>query len=144
YRRFGHNEGDDPSMTQPLMYEKIKGHPSTLQIYSRRLVDGGLMTVEEVDERVAAFRSQLEGDYEVVSSFRPNKADWLDGRWSGLSKAEGEARRGETAVEIDKLREIGRKITEVPEGFHIHKTIQRFMDNRRKAVETGEGIDWST
>ncbi len=144
YRRFGHNEGDDPSMTQPLMYEKIKDHPTTLQVYSNRLVDAGLMSKEEVDERVAAFRAQLEEDFEAVSSFRPNKADWLDGRWSGLSKAEGEARRGETAVEIKKLKEIGLRITEVPEGFNVHKTVQRFMDNRRKAIETGEGIDWST
>ncbi|MBO6691094.1 MAG: 2-oxoglutarate dehydrogenase E1 component [Parvibaculum sp.] len=144
YRRFGHNEGDDPSMTQPLMYEKIKDHPTTLQIYSQRLVEAGLMSAEEVEERVAAFRAQLEEDFEAVATFRPNKADWLDGRWSGLSKAEGEARRGETAVEIDKLKRIGLKITEVPEGFHVHKTVQRFLDNRRKSIETGENIDWST
>ncbi len=76
--------------------------------------------------------------------FDPNKADWLDGRWSGFGRAEGEARRGETEVELDTLREIGRQITAVPEGFHVHKTIQRFLDNRRKAIESGEGIDWST
>jgi 2-oxoglutarate dehydrogenase E1 component len=144
YRRFGHNEGDDPSMTQPLMYEKIKDHPTTLQIYSKRLIDEGLMSAEEVEARIAAFRAQLEEDFEAVATFRPNKADWLDGRWSGLGKAEGEARRGETAVEISRLKEIGRKITEVPEGFSVHKTVMRFIENRRKAIESGEGIDWST
>ena len=144
YRRFGHNEGDDPSMTQPLMYEKIKDHPTTLQIYTTRLVEAGLITAEEVEERVAAFRALLEEEFEAASTFRPNKADWLDGRWAGLGRAEGEARRGETAVEIEKLKEIGRKITEVPEGFHVHKTVQRFIENRRKAIETGENIDWST
>ncbi|MCW5686740.1 MAG: 2-oxoglutarate dehydrogenase E1 component, partial [Pseudolabrys sp.] len=110
----------------------------------KRLIDEGLMSAEEVDARLAAFRAQLEEDFEAVSTFRPNKADWLDGRWSGLGKAEGEARRGETAVEISKLKEIGRKITEVPEGFTVHKTVMRFIENRRKAIESGEGIDWST
>jgi len=144
YRRFGHNEGDDPSMTQPLMYEKIKDHPTTLQIYTSRLVEAGLITAEEVEERIAAFRALLEEEFEAASTFRPNKADWLDGRWAGLGRAEGEARRGETAVEIEKLKEIGRKITEVPEGFNVHKTVQRFIENRRKAIESGENIDWST
>ena len=144
YRRFGHNESDDPSMTQPLMYQKIKDHPTTLQVYSDRLVSEGLMTREEVDARLAAFRKELDGEFEASNNFRPNKADWLDGRWSGFGRAEGEARRGETEVELDTLREIGRQITAVPEGFHVHKTIQRFLDNRRKAIESGEGIDWST
>ncbi|PKQ02563.1 MAG: 2-oxoglutarate dehydrogenase E1 component, partial [Alphaproteobacteria bacterium HGW-Alphaproteobacteria-11] len=144
YRRFGHNESDDPSMTQPLMYQKIKDHPTTLQVYSDRLVREGLMSREEVDARLAAFRAELDGEFEASNSFRPNKADWLDGRWSGFGRAEGEARRGETEVGLDTLREIGRKITAVPEGFHVHKTIQRFLDNRRKAIESGEGIDWST
>ena len=131
-------------MTQPLMYQKIKDQPTTLRVYSDRLVEAGLITAEEVEQRIAAFRALLEEDYEAVNTYRPNKADWLDGRWSGLGRAEGEARRGDTAIDIDRLREIGRKITEVPKGFNIHKTIQRFMDNRRKAIESGEGIDWST
>lgn len=142
YRRFGHNEGDDPSMTQPIMYQKIKDQPTTLQIYSERLVREGLMTAEEVEQRINAFRDQLEAEYQTVASFRPNKADWLDGRWAGLAKAEGEARRGETAVEIDRLKRVGMKLSEVPESFNIHKTIGRFMENRRKMIETGEGIDW--
>ena len=142
YRRFGHNEGDDPSMTQPLMYKKIKDHPTTYEIYSRRLVEEGLMTEEEVEERRKAFRAKLDEEYEAVTGFRPNKADWLDGRWSGLSKAEGEARRGDTAVEIETLKRVGKRIASVPDDFHIHKTIGRLFDHRNKMIETGEGIDW--
>ncbi|MGX1198337.1 2-oxoglutarate dehydrogenase E1 component [uncultured Parvibaculum sp.] len=142
YRRFGHNEGDDPSMTQPLMYKKIKDHPTTYEIYSRRLVEEGLMTEEEVDERRKAFRAKLDEEYEAVTGFRPNKADWLDGRWSGLSKAEGEARRGDTAVDIETLKRVGKRIASVPDDFHIHKTIGRLFDHRNKMIETGEGLDW--
>ena len=142
YRRFGHNEGDDPSMTQPLMYKKIKDHPTTYEIYAKRLVDEGLMSAEEVEERHKAFRAKLDEEFEAVAGFRPNKADWLDGRWSGLSKAEGEARRGETAVDLETLKRVGERVSSVPENFNIHKTIGRLFDHRRKMVETGEGIDW--
>jgi len=143
YRRFGHNEGDEPMFTQPLMYQKIKGHPSTLKIYSDRLVAEGLLTSDEVDQRLKGFQDKLEGDFEAANSFRPNKADWLDGRWSGLGKAEGEARRGDTDVALDDLKNIGMKLTEIPEGFTAHKTITRLMGNRRKMIEAGEGIDWA-
>ncbi|MFZ3034978.1 MAG: 2-oxoglutarate dehydrogenase E1 component [Parvibaculum sp.] len=142
YRRFGHNESDEPSFTQPLMYKKIRSHPTTLEIYSRRCVESGLLTQAQVDERLDAFRQELEAEYEASNSFRPNKADWLDGRWAGLGRAEGEAHRGETGVDLKILKDIGTKLSTVPEGFNIHKTIQRFMDNRAKMIETGEGIDW--
>ncbi|HMM15248.1 MAG TPA: 2-oxoglutarate dehydrogenase E1 component [Parvibaculum sp.] len=142
YRRFGHNESDEPSFTQPLMYKKIRSHPTTLELYSERLVEQGLITREEIERRVEAFRHELEKEYEASNSFRPNKADWLDGRWAGLGRSEGEAQRGETGVELEVLREVGLKLSEVPKGFNIHKTIQRFMDNRHKMIETGEGIDW--
>ncbi len=142
YRRFGHNEGDDPSLTQPIMYQKIGKHPTTLEIYSKRLVDEGLVTQADVDERLQAFRAQLDTDLLAAKSFRPNKADWLDGRWAGMAPAQGDARRGDTGVTVAKLDEIGRKITEVPAEFNVHKTLRRLLDNRRKMVDTGEGIDW--
>ncbi|MBI1205366.1 MAG: 2-oxoglutarate dehydrogenase E1 component [Rhodopseudomonas sp.] len=146
YRRFGHNEGDEPAFTQPLMYKKIRSHPSTLEIYSKRLIEEGVVTDADVDAMKAEWRAKLDAEFEIASGYKPNKADWLDGRWSGL-KAAGEAedpRRGNTGVSLDVLREIGDKITKVPEGFVVHKTIQRFLDNRAKAIETGEGIDWAT
>jgi 2-oxoglutarate dehydrogenase E1 component len=146
YRRFGHNEGDEPSFTQPLMYKKIRAHPTTLEIYGKRLIGEGVITEADVEKMKAGWRAHLEAEFEIASGYKPNKADWLDGRWSGLKSA-GEVedpRRGNTGVAVEELHEIGKKITAVPQGFHVHKTIQRFLDNRSKAIETGAGIDWST
>ncbi|WP_316178862.1 MULTISPECIES: 2-oxoglutarate dehydrogenase E1 component [unclassified Bradyrhizobium] len=146
YRRHGHNEGDEPAFTQPVMYKKIAGHPSTLEIYSKRLVAEGVMTEGEVDKAKADWRARLDAEFEAGTSYRPNKADWLDGKWAGFKSAdqEEEARRGVTGVELDRLKEIGRKITKVPDGFRLHRTIQRFLENRAKAIDSGIGIDWAT
>jgi 2-oxoglutarate dehydrogenase E1 component len=146
YRRFGHNEGDEPSFTQPLMYKKIRSHPTTLEVYSKRLIGEGVVTEAEVNKMKAGWRSHLEAEFEAGQGYRANKADWLDGRWAGLKAAADadDPRRGDTGVPADKLREISKKITVVPDGFLVHKTIQRFLDLRAKAVESGAGIDWST
>ena len=146
YRRFGHNEGDEPAFTQPLMYQKIRSHPTTLEIYGKRLIAEGVITEAEIEKMKAGWRAHLDAEFETASGYKPNKADWLDGRWSGLKAAHGieDPRRGNTGVELGELREIGKKITAVPQGFNVHKTIQRFLDHRGKAIETGEGIDWAT
>jgi len=146
YRRFGHNEGDEPAFTQPIMYKKIRSHPTTIEIYSKKLIKEGLVTEEDVERMKADWRAHLEAEFEAGQSYRPNKADWLDGAWSGLRTAdnEDEQRRGKTAVPMKTLKEIGKKLTEVPENFEVHRTIRRFLDNRRKMIETGEGIDWAT
>jgi 2-oxoglutarate dehydrogenase E1 component len=148
YRRFGHNEGDEPSFTQPLMYKKIRTHRTTLEIYTEKLIAEGLVTQGEVEKMKADWRTRLDAEHEAGNAFKPNRADWLDGRWSGLksvpSADQDNPRRGKTAVEAEKLREYGEKLCKVPDDFHLHKTIQRFLDNRRKAIETGEGIDWAT
>ncbi|MCK0207854.1 2-oxoglutarate dehydrogenase E1 component [Starkeya koreensis] len=147
YRRFGHNEGDEPAFTQPLMYKLIKQHPTTLEIYGRKLEAEGVIETGELDRMRADWRARLDIEYEAGQAYKPNKADWLDGRWAGLKAAADadDPRRGNTGVELDTLREIGRRITSVPEGFHLHRTIQRFLDARRKAIlDDGAGIDWST
>jgi len=146
YRRHGHNEGDEPAFTQPVMYKKIGAHPSTLEIYAKRLVTEGVMTEGEVEKAKADWRARLDAEFEAGASYRPNKADWLDGKWAGLKSAdqEEEARRGVTGVETDRLKEIGRRITKVPDGFRAHRTIQRFLENRAKAIESGFGLDWAT
>ncbi len=146
YRRFGHNEGDEPAFTQPLMYKEIRAHKTVVQVYSDKLIAEGLITADEVEKMKADWRAKLESEFEAGQSYKPNKADWLDGAWSGLRKAdnEDEQRRGKTAVPVKTLKEIGKKLVEVPEGFHVHRTIQRFLDNRAKMIETGEGIDWAT
>ncbi len=146
YRRHGHNEGDEPSFTQPLMYKAIAAHPTTLEIYGNKLIGEGLVTSGEVEKMKADWRHKLDDELEAAQGYRANKADWLDGRWSGY-KAAGDAddpRRGKTGVDIGELKEIGRKITTLPAGFHLHRTLNRFFDNRRKSIESGVGIDWAT
>jgi len=146
YRRYGHNEGDEPSFTQPLMYHKIRKHPTTATLYAEKLVSEGLTTNEDVEEMKAQWRGHLDNEFEAGQAYRPNKADWLDGRWTGIKQAKAidDARRGQTGVPEKTLREIGATITEIPANFKAHRTIRRFFDNRRKAIETGEGIDWAT
>ena len=146
YRRFGHNEGDEPSFTQPLMYKKIRAHPTTLEIYGKKLVGEGVVTEGEVEKMKADWRTRLDAEFEAGQGYKPNKADWLDGRWSGMKAARDadDPRRGNTGVDAGLLREIGKKITTVPEGFAVHRTIQRFLEHRAKAIESGEGIDWAT
>jgi 2-oxoglutarate dehydrogenase E1 component len=146
YRRYGHNEGDEPSFTQPLMYKAIATHPTTVEIYGKKLVCDGVVTDGEVEKMKADWRARLDVELEASLSYRPNSADWLDGRWADIKAARDydDPRRGNTGVAIETLKDIGDKITTVPKGFHVHRTIQRFLDNRRKAIETGVGLDWST
>jgi 2-oxoglutarate dehydrogenase E1 component len=143
YRRFGHNEGDDPTMTQPLMYARIKNHPSTREIYSRRLVEEGVVTAAEVEAWVGEFDSFLDREFEAGKTYKADKADWLDGKWSGLAQPEDEDRRGKTGVSIQNLAYLGRRITTIPDSVDVHKTVRRMIENRRSAIETGEGIDWA-
>jgi 2-oxoglutarate dehydrogenase E1 component len=146
YRRHGHNEGDEPSFTQPLMYKAIAAHPPTVEIYGNKLVAEGVLTAGEVEKMKADWRSRLDVELEAAQSYRANKADWLDGRWAGFKTA-GEAddpRRGHTGVEVEKLKAIGEKITALPKDFHLHRTLTRFLDNRKKAIATGAGVDWAT
>lgn len=146
YRRHGHNEGDEPAFTQPVMYKKIAAHPTTLELYSRRLIGEGVLTEGEVEKAKADWRARLDAELEAGSGYKPNKADWLDGKWAGFKIADQEedARRGVTGVDVAELKDIGRKITKVPDGFRVHRTIQRFLENRSKAIDTGAGIDWAT
>ncbi len=126
YRRFGHNEGDEPAFTQPLMYKKIRSHKSTLELYAGKLIAEGVVTQGEIDKMRADWRARLEAEFEAGQAYKPNKADWLDGRWAGLKaikESEDDARRGQTGVDAAVLKEIGAKITSVPDGFNAHKTI---------------------
>ena len=146
YRRFGHNEGDEPAFTQPMMYKNIRARETTLQVYASKLIGEGVTTQAEFDKMKADWRAHLETEFESGQAYKPNKADWLDGAWSGLRTADSqdEMRRGKTAVPVKTLKEIGKKLTEVPKDFEVHKTIGRFLEARRKMIDTGEGIDWAT
>jgi 2-oxoglutarate dehydrogenase E1 component len=143
YRRFGHNESDEPAFTQPLMYRKIRAHATTAQLYAKQLIEEGTITAEDEARLRQENRARLDEEFAAAESYKPNKADWLDGRWADIGFAEDEARRGNTGVDLDVLRDVGRRITSIPQDFNAHRTIQRLLDRRREMVETGEGIDWA-
>ncbi|MCE3258186.1 MAG: 2-oxoglutarate dehydrogenase component, partial [Nitrobacter vulgaris] len=146
YRRHGHNEGDEPCFTNPTMYKKIAAHPSTLELYAKRLNTEGVITEGEIEKLKAGWRARLDAEFEAGTGYKPNKADWLDGKWAGFKLADQneEPRRGVTGANIETLKEIGHSITQVPDGFRVHRTVQRFLDNRAKAIESGVDLDWAT
>ena len=144
YRRFGHNETLEPTFTQPLMYKAVKEHPSTLAIYGKRLVAEGVLTQDELDQMKADFAARLDSELEAAKTFNPNKADWLDGVWAGVEADRGVYKRGETAVPMETLREIGRALSTVPDTFHAHRTVARQLAAKAAMFETGQGIDWAT
>jgi len=144
YRRFGHNETLEPTFTQPLMYKAIKDHPTTLQIYTQKLVAEGTLTQAEADQMLTAFMERLDSELAESKTHRPDRADWLDGRWSGLSMAPKGDRRGDTAVPLDVVHEVGRAITTVPEGFNLHKTLARQLEAKAAMFSSGDGFDWAT
>ena len=145
YRRFGHNEGDEPMFTNPIMYKKIKGHKTTLALYTERLVKDGLIPEGEIEDMKAAFQSHLNDEFEAGKDFKPNKADWLDGRWSHLDrKDESVYDRGTTSIKPETFAEIGKALTTAPDGFTLHKTVGRLLDTKKQMFETGKGFDWAT
>ncbi|MBU6297156.1 MAG: 2-oxoglutarate dehydrogenase E1 component [Alphaproteobacteria bacterium] len=144
YRRFGHNETDEPSFTQPLMYRAIKDHPTVLELYAAKLVAEGTLTEADVKEMIGEFNKRLDEEYEASKTHRPERADWLDGRWSGMSIAPQGDRRGDTAVAKDILLDVGKALTTIPGDFNAHKTVVRQMQHKAKMFETGEGLDWAT
>ncbi|MEZ5752905.1 MAG: 2-oxoglutarate dehydrogenase E1 component [Paracoccaceae bacterium] len=145
YRRFGHNEGDEPMFTNPSMYNQIKRHKTTLQLYTERLVADGLIPEGEIEDMKAAFQAHLNDEFETAKEFRPNKADWLDGRWKSMkTKDLINYQRGQTGIKPEVLQEIGRGLTTVPADFNIHKTVARQLEAKKKMFETGEGFDWAT
>ncbi len=144
YRRYGHNEGDEPAFTQPLMYEKIRGRRTTRELYADRLVQEGLVTEKEVEGEMSSFRDFLENEFSKGTDYEPTKADWLDARWKGFQPPQDDDRRGDTAVSMEKLEDIARKLTEVPDNFTIHKTLKRILAAKEKALTSKENIDWAT
>lgn len=146
YRRHGHNEGDEPKFTQPLMYDRIGGHPTARTVYAEKLVAEGTMTQEQADLQLSQFLHMMEVDFESASSYRPNKADWLEGAWKGLDQLAGEEEYQEhsTGVAEKVLKEVGHAISSVPEDFKVNSKIARQLKAKRKAIDTGKGIDWAT
>ena len=144
YRRFGHNEGDEPAFTQPLMYKAIAKQPSTRTIYAQKLVAEGVVTEDHAKAMADAIRHQLNKDFESAETYKPNKADWLDGKWSHINVAPTlEERRGKTDLPVKTLKQIGQALVSIPESFNLHPKLGRILEARKKMIETGEGIDWS-
>jgi len=144
YRRFGHNETDEPAFTQPLMYRAIKEHASVLELYSRQLIEEGALAEADIGEMLRAFNQRLNEEFDAAKTHRPDRADWLDGRWAGFAIAPKGDRRGETAVPMQTLQQVGRALTTVPETFNLHRTIARQLQAKAQMFETGNGIDWAT
>ncbi|MBM3503626.1 MAG: 2-oxoglutarate dehydrogenase E1 component [Alphaproteobacteria bacterium] len=144
YRRHGHNEADEPSFTQPIMYKAIASHPTTRQIYAGSLARRGVMSAEQSEAINKDFHAHLEREFAAATAFKPNRADWLEGVWKGLTTATADDRRGKTAVKLDVLRKVGKALTHVPEGFQAHRTIQRQLAAKKAAIDAGDGIDWAT
>src|SRR5438067_1860531 len=144
YRRHGHNESDEPAFTQPLMYRTIARHPTTRQLYAQRLVGAGVITEADVEAMANGFIADLEAQFAAAGSYRPNKADWLEGAWAGLETAPDDDRRGDTAAPLELLREVGHGLVTVPDGFHLNRKIARQLEAKRAAIESGQGIDWAT
>src|SRR6185312_1511991 len=143
YRRFGHNEGDDPTFTQPLMYKKVREQKTSREIYAARLVSEGVVSADQAEAWVTEFEQFLDREFDAGKGYKANKADWLDGKWSHIGMPDVEE-RGATAVPAQRLKDIGLKLTTVPDRIDVHKTLRRVLDGRREAIETGDGIDWAT
>ncbi|MBT5900197.1 MAG: 2-oxoglutarate dehydrogenase E1 component, partial [Candidatus Pelagibacter sp.] len=141
YRRFGHNEGDEPSFTQPLMYQKIKNHPSILTVYSKQLVEEGLFTKEEIEKQKSDYKKKLDKEFEDSKKYISNERDWFTGTWSKFSTEKGSDRRGMTAVDKKIIKKIGTKLTSLPSNFNAHPTISRIFEAKKKMFESGKGFD---
>ena len=144
YRRFGHNEGDEPMFTNPVMYNKIKTQKTTLTLYTERLVRDGLIPEGEIEDMKATFQSYLNTEFEAGKNYKPNKADWLDGRWSKINRHGKEYQRGATAMTEETYDNVATALCRIPEGFPVHKTVQRILDAKSKSLTIGKNIDWAT
>ena len=144
YRRFGHNEGDEPMFTNPIMYKKIKKQKTTLTLYTDLLVRDGLIPEGEIEDLKTGFQSFLNDEFDAGKSYKPNKADWLDGRWAHLDKNKDDYQRGQTAISEETFDKVGAALSKLPDDFPAHKTISRLLDNKNKMFSDGTGLDWAT
>ena len=142
YRRFGHNEGDEPSFTQPLMYKKIRSHPSTLNIYGKKLIEENSLSEEKFKNKINDFKNLLDDQFKNANDYKP-KLNWFEGTWSRYQPKKGKDKRGQTGVDIPKLKKLSEKINFLGPELNIHKTIQKIFINRNKCVQEEKNIDWA-
>ncbi len=146
YRRHGHNETDEPAFTQPIMYRAIKARPTIRTLYAERLAAEGTVPANEGKALWDEFQATLEGAYQAAQTYKPNKADWLEGHWSGLKQSDTADEQSEcaTAMSLDRLRLVGHALAAPPENFDLNGKIARQLEAKRAMIESGQGIDWST
>ncbi len=144
YRRHGHNESDEPAFTQPIMYRTIKAQTSTRELYAQQLIASNVLSVDEAQSMWDEFMQRLEDDHKVATSYKPNKANWLEGRWQGLTAVHGDVGNGETGVELATLKKLGEGLTTVPDGFDINSKIARQLEQKKEMFKSGQGFDWAT
>ena len=143
YRRFGHNEGDEPSFTQPLMYKKIRSHPSPVKVYGEKLIHEKVISSDELNKNIKDFKELLDEQFKNAKDYKP-KIEWFEGSWSQYKPEKGKDKRGVTGYDTLKLKNISEKINLIPEEVNIHKTVKKIFDTRKASVLNGFGIDWST
>ncbi|KAH0682080.1 hypothetical protein KY289_019832 [Solanum tuberosum] len=143
YRRFGHNEIDEPSFTQPKMYQVIRSHPSSLEIYQNKLLQHGQVTKDDVEKIHNKINAILNEEFVASKDYVPQKRDWLSAFWSGFKSPAQLSRVRNTGVKPEILKDVGKAITSLPEDFKPHRAVKRIFDDRKKMIETGEGVDWA-
>ncbi|KAL8239775.1 hypothetical protein R6Q59_016342 [Mikania micrantha] len=143
YRRFGHNEIDEPSFTQPKMYKVIRNHPSALEIYQNKLLETGQVTKEDIDRIQSKVISILNEEFLASKDYVPQKGDWLSAFWSGFKSPEQLSRIRNTGVKPEILKNVGKAIASLPENFKPHRAVKKIFADRLKMIETGEGVDWA-
>ena len=143
YRRFGHNEGDEPSFTQPLMYKKIRSHPTPVKVYGKKLIDQKVISDEDLENVIKKFKDLLDDQFKNAKDYKP-KIAWFEGTWSAYKPEKGKDKRGVTGADTKKLSEISEKINSSSDDLNLHKTIVKILNNRKEAVRSGSNIDWST
>ena len=146
YRRHGHNETDEPAFTQPLMYRAIDALKTTRTLYAERLVAEGVLSAADAQAEWDAQTAMLDAANQAAKSYKPNKADWLEGHWAGLSQPDDDTERTQEATGVagETLRQVGAALSHVPDGFAVNPKIARQLDAKRAMIATGEGIDWAT
>ncbi len=147
YRRHGHNETDEPAFTQPLMYKAINATKTTRTLYAEKLAVEGTVPAADSKAMLDDFTKTLEDANAAAKSYKPNKADWLEGHWSGfhpVDQEELELTEEPTAVPLETLKRIGSALSHVPESFNVNPKIARQLEAKQQAIESGEGIDWAT
>ena len=141
YRRYGHNEADEPAVTQPLMYAAIRKHPRLVELHTERLIKEGFTTQEKVDEMIADYRRAVdEGGavaLNVISGLEPTTAR----DWAGLQDGDVNLTSG-TAVTAEKIQQLGQQILTLPEGYKLHPRVAKIMGNRQKMLDGELAGDW--